>query len=213
MFGDSSEPSRASEGARYVKVVRQLSSPFYGQQVAIEYYAPLSALEIAPLIDVLGPHFYEVQTLRRPRPPAATPLYEFAALALTFASGAVVKGFLEELGKELWRSVGSQLYRLYREARLTTGDPSMHAFALNTVVDDVRVTFRIMKDSLSEEEFASALEAARTIIGADMAGHEGNKEFFRGWRYTLEWDEGIKTWRSRRVFEAAGMKTTGPDSR
>ena len=173
-----------------------MSNSFYGREITIQFFAPLLSAEVAPLVDEIEPHFYIVRTERMPSPPWASPLLEHAAIIVAFASAAVAKGFLEELGKDAWRGIRSLLYHLYKVAKAHARYPSFHAFALDTSVSGVPVTFRIKKDTLLEHEFAGALEAAGIAIAADMLGQEAEPWITGGKRYVLEWDCEINAWRS-----------------
>lgn len=181
------------------------TSSFFGDEVTIQFSAPLRTAEVASLVDELGASFFQVRAERQPSPPWATPLLEYAAFALGFASGAVAKGFLEELGKDSWRRVRDELYRLYRTAKKGAYYPSFHAFALDTTVDGVPVTFRIQKDHLMQDQFEAALAAAQAAIALDMVGLEREPWVSGGWRYILSWDEALSRWVPMRVLESQGM--------
>jgi len=71
-----------------------------------------------------------------------------------------MKGFLEEMGKDIWHGLRAGLYRLYTTAKSRAYYPSFHAFALETIVDGKPVTFRIESDTLTQAQFEQALQEA-----------------------------------------------------
>jgi hypothetical protein len=103
--------------------------PFFGDQITIDFFDPLPTAEIAPIIDALTQRFTTARAERHRSPPWASPLLEYAAITVAIATPIMMKGFLEELGKDLWRGVRQGPYRLYETAKKRAIYPSFHAFA------------------------------------------------------------------------------------
>jgi hypothetical protein len=108
------------------------NEPLYGDEITIGYFDPLPTSDVAVLVDALSSRFHKVRAERRPSPPWASPLLEWAAITITISSGMVMKGFLEEMGKDIWHGLRAGLYRLYTTAKSRAYYPSFHAFALET---------------------------------------------------------------------------------
>jgi hypothetical protein len=195
----------------------------------IRYLDLFSAVEIASLIDDMGrmgeeatlfheAGLWDLKVVREPTPPAASgPFIDFAYLVLVFAGAtgaAVAAGFLEEIGRDIYRGIRRHLHRLYTKAA-DTG--LRHAFRIETNVHGVPVYFQILNAHgtgsrlLTEEEFTHALSAAKKIIESDT--------FYRGvprdsrftWVYVVTWEPTTNAWKAE-GFWKSGFGANGSAS-
>jgi hypothetical protein len=176
----------------------------------------LTAAEVAPFIDGIGGRWdpdsllsrtdlWELKIIRRPAPPAASgPFIDPPVIALIFAAAAVATGFLEEIGKDIYRSVRAHLHRLYLQGAERGQSRGSDAFIIKTEVNGRPAYLRFRNGSvtrpLGEEEFARALAAAKTLLEADLFGHEPQTNYARQQVYVIEWNPDDNTWQASRVI-------------
>ncbi|MHB1161573.1 MAG: hypothetical protein ACYC3V_14790 [Chloroflexota bacterium] len=176
-------------------------SSLFRSTITIEYYDPISAHEVAELVDELGSHEIEVRADRYLAPPMAQTYVDVAAICLVFASKAVLAALLAELGKAAWKKISIELYHLYKRAHEGNGYRYMRSFSLETSVDGVRVTLRMTGNGMTQEQFEAALETARVAIGLDNLLSGVETDTLDNRHFILGWDEDAKAWRPTRLYQ------------
>lgn len=181
-------------------------------QLTVEYLDMLSAVEVAPLIDVFGssmdgstfagrvwPGYFEIRSMRRPAGPMASGfLPDPAVLAIVFASQKIAEGFLEEIGKEGLQYILSIIHRIFIRGAKRAEYRASNIFALTVEINGVPAQFRVHsrgKDGdLSEEELLRALQQAKSLIATALSSFEPKLDHQGQPRYYFEWHPETDTW-------------------
>jgi hypothetical protein len=126
-----------------------------GAAVEVHVWGHLSYRDLLPLLETLQERFPDVRTRRETEGPVQAGGAD-AGLTLTILAGVlgaeVLKTFLSELTKDVYRGLRTQLLRLFPRAGAAPG--ALRFLPMSIVIGPVRLNF---EGELSEEEFLRRL--------------------------------------------------------
>jgi hypothetical protein len=150
----------------------------------------LELADLDPLVRELQQTFVEVRITRRIAGPAAGGLFPDAALY--FALGAATAGFLNELGKEVYRGLRAAFFAVYRRAKTWANARGYAPLSIEVTRGPDDVLLFIFPANLSADRFEEAI--LRLLDAYPAAESRPSPDMMTTW---MQWDDNLGEWQSK----------------
>jgi len=136
------------------------------ERVRVCYQKEVPTKDLVDLVEELSNDFMTVETSRQNFRIAASGLAPDVGVVVVLGVGAVAVGFLNQLGKDLYRGLRRVIFRLYDSIRLgATGTGRVWPFAIRVGFEEqTPPIFFILDEGLTEQQFEEAVVAIPTAL-------------------------------------------------
>ena len=167
-------------------------------EVSIQYEREVPATELVPLIEELSQDFFTVRTTRYTIRTAASGLFPDVAVIITFVAGVTVAhAFLQELGKDIYRSAREAIRRLYKRGAFWAPGAGRY-LPLEIVVSEKDAQIRLVIDEgLSDEELDNLIGALGVFCGETL---KGLRPEHQGAIFLFSYDQASQSWKRTGLF-------------